>query len=244
MHIIGVDLAWSPTGKGWTGICVAQPDGSIVESCRVKTNDEIVARLERYTSGPCVVAVDAPLIVNNLTGSRPAERELTADFGKYDAGAYPANRDNELFKSVPRGAAIAEALGLSLTPSFSKRGAVRECIEVYPHPATIALFGLKKTLKYKAKKGRTKTHRAAERLSLIELIEGAGTDPALDVAESSHWKILRASFAVHGSSERIEDEVDAYLCALIGLWYWVHDKSRSRMYGDVESGYIVTPQPG
>ena len=39
----------------------------------------------------------------------------------------------------------------------------------------------------------------------------------------------------------IEDELDAYLCSYIGLYYWTHGTSRCRVVGDVESGYVVLP---
>ena len=48
-------------------------------------------------------------------------------------------------------------------------------IEVYPHAATVALFGLDKTLKYKAKPGRDLDSLRAELLRLMGLVEGVVT---------------------------------------------------------------------
>jgi predicted RNase H-like nuclease len=41
--------------------------------------------------------------------------------------------------------------------------------------------------------------------------------------------------------DRAEDELDAYICAYISLYYWTHGLTRCRVVGDTMSGYIVTP---
>ena len=50
-----------------------------------------------------LVAIDAPLVVTNLKGARPAERELNSVFNVFEAGARPAFKSNALF-DPPRGA--------------------------------------------------------------------------------------------------------------------------------------------
>jgi predicted RNase H-like nuclease len=57
------------------------------------------------------------------------------------------------FRAGVRGGRIARELGLSIDPSFEPGSGVRRAIEVYPHPAIVALFELPLTLKYKAKVG-------------------------------------------------------------------------------------------
>ena len=46
--------------------------GRLVHVSAVQTNDEIIDGLADYVSGDCLVALDAPLIVKNATGNRPA----------------------------------------------------------------------------------------------------------------------------------------------------------------------------
>jgi predicted RNase H-like nuclease len=41
--------------------------------------------------------------------------------------------------------------------------------------------------------------------------------------------------------DRLEDELDAYVCAYVAVYYWTHGSARCRVVGDAESGYIVTP---
>ncbi len=66
--------------------------------------------------------------------------------------------------------------------------ASRRAIEVYPHPATIVLFRLGRTLKYKHKQGRSLTQLRTELLRLMDEIEGlAQAAVPLRVAEHPEW---------------------------------------------------------
>ena len=41
--------------------------------------------------------------------------------------------------------------------------------------------------------------------------------------------------------DRCEDEIDAYICAYVALYYWTHGLAHCRVVGDLASGYIITP---
>jgi len=194
--------------------------------------------VEPYVSDDCLVAIDAPLIVRNPTGSRSCETALNRDFHRFEAGAHPANTANPAFKS-PRGARIATALTLDMDPASSS---TRRAIEVYPHPATVALFGLEKTLKYK--RGSFEA-RQGELLQLMTLIEGLDkATPRLRVNHSVSWVELRKRVAAAtrpGQLDRDEDPVDAVVCAYVAL-YWCQRPEDVTVYGDFATGYIVTPR--
>ncbi len=149
MYFVGVDLAWGDRKP--TGLAVLDDDGRLQHLSAVSTDEEIAAALAPYVEGDCLVAIDAPLIVRNATGNRPAEAALNQDFARFDAGAHPANTSRREFSGTPRGARLSSLLGLDMNPR-SRRA--RRGIEVYPHPATVALFRLGRTLKYKNKTGR------------------------------------------------------------------------------------------
>src|SRR3984885_5781066 len=143
MPFFWLDLAWGE--KNNTGVAVVDSDGRLLHVGAAHDDASIAAAVEPYFSADCLVAIDAPLIVRNPTGARPCETALNRDFHSFEAGAHPANTENPAFKS-PRGARIAEALTVDINPAASS---TRRGIEVYPHPATVALLGLEKTLKYK-----------------------------------------------------------------------------------------------
>jgi predicted RNase H-like nuclease len=158
MRFIGVDLAW--TSRGGTGLCAIEAN-SVRASGRVGSDDELLAWLRPMVDDDVVLAIDAPLIVRNLTGRRRAETLISRCFGAYHASAHSANLGLPSFREGVRGEQLAAALGLDTDPDFPAGVGVRRAIEVYPHTAIVALFGLATTLKYKAKPGRTLQSRAA-----------------------------------------------------------------------------------
>ncbi len=138
----------------------------------------------------------------------------------------------------PRGRVLAGTLGLDMDPAST---ASRRAIEVYPHPATVVLFELKKTLKYK--RGAFE-ERQRELLKLMTLIEGLDkATPRLRVNHNVAWVELRKRVAAATRPvqlDRDEDPVDAVICAYVAL-YRYHRPDDVTVYGDFETGYIVTP---
>jgi predicted RNase H-like nuclease/ppGpp synthetase/RelA/SpoT-type nucleotidyltranferase len=234
VHYVGVDLAWGLNRP--TGLAVLDDTGRLVHLSAVRTDEEIAEAVAPYVAGPCLAGIDAPLVVTNATGSRPAEQALSKDFRKYDAGTHPSNTGKPEFADGTRGARVCARLGLDLDPDSR---AERRAIEVYPHPATIVLFGLERTLKYKQKKGRDLELLRGELLTLIGHVErlvdtGGPAEP---------WAALRVSVvaATRKSELRVaEDQVDAVVCAYVALFAdrW---PERTTRYGDLATGYIVTP---
>lgn len=235
MHFIGLDLAWGE--KNSTGVAVIDSDGRLMHVGAAHDDASIKAAVAPYVSGDCLVAIDAPLIVKNLTGYRPCESALNHDFHRFDAGARPAFAEKPEFCD-PRGARIATALTLDMDPLSNSP---RRAIEVYPHPATVVLFGLDKILKYK--RGPFEV-RQSELLKLMTLIEGLDkATPRLRVNHNVSWVELRRRIAAAtrpSQLDRDEDPVDAVLCAYVAL-YWFHRPEDVTVYGDFATGYIVTP---
>ena len=235
MHFVGLDLAWGE--KNNTGIAVVDSDGRLLYVGAGHDDESIETAVEPYVSDDCLVAIDAPLIVRNPAGARPCETALNRDFHAFEAGAHPANTENPAFKS-PRGARIADALTLDMNPASTS---TRRAIEVYPHPATIALFGLEKTLKYKKGTFEARQHELLQLMTLIEGLDKAS--PRLRVNHNVSWVELRKRVEAAtrpAQLDRDEDPVDAVLCAYVAL-FWYHRPEDVTLYGDFATGYIVTP---
>ena len=222
---LGIDLAWGD--KNPTGLAVLDEDARLLHLSTVRTDDEIVAALTPFLAPPVLAGIDAPLVVTNATGSRPAEQALSRDYRRYEAGTHPSNTGKPEFADGTRGARLAQRLGLAVHGT---------ALEVYPHAATVALFGLDKTLKYKAKPGRDLELLRSELLRLMGLMETV-------VQPDDAWAALRTSVetATRKSELRVaEDQVDAVVCAYVAL-YADRWPERITTYGDPESGVIVTP---
>ncbi len=239
MHYVGVDLAWGEQNP--TGIAVLDGGGQLAHLSAAVPDEAIEAAVRPYVTGRCLVAIDAPLIVTNPTGNRPAEAALNRDFAKFDAGAHPANTGRKELSLTPRGARLAARLGLDMDPSSKAR---RRAIEVYPHPATVALFRLGRVLKYKHKRDRPLGQLTAELLRLVGLLEGlADAAVPLRLDGSEEWRSLvsRIESARRKSDLRpAEDEVDAVVCAYVAMFASLRGELTTT-YGDLATGYIVTP---
>ena len=174
----------------------------------------------------------APLIVRNPTGNRGCEAALNKDFARFDAGAHPANTGKPEFAETPRGARVAGLLGLDLNP---RSGRQRRAIEVYP------LFRLGRTLKYKNKPGRDLESLRSELLALMGYLE------TVVVTAGEPWARLRDAVesATRKSELRVvEDQVDAVVCAYVGLFADTHPEATTTYVGPDggwEDGYVVVP---
>lgn len=223
-------------------MAVLDEDGRLVHSSSVVTDAEIDAVLGAHTHGAEVVAaIDAPLVVPNLTGMRDAERLVTQHFGRYSAGAYPANRSNKNF-DPPRGELLAQRHGWDVDPEVRPAAGRSVAIEVYPHPAMVVLFELERVLPYKSKPGRDVASRSVAWQALLDALERV-TGPLLALTENRRWQELRTAVAEARRPfelDRVEDEVDAILCAYLA-WLWHHDRDRMVVLGTARDGYIVVP---
>jgi predicted RNase H-like nuclease len=238
VFFVGVDLAWA--GRNPTGIAVLDPDGRLVRIGATRDDADVLAAIKPYTQGDCLVGFDAPLVVTNPTGQRPAETALNRDFRRFEAGAHPCNTGKPEFADGPRAARLAKALDLEMDPGSS---AQRRAIEVYPHAATVALFRLPRTLKYKAKPGRGLEQLKTELLLLMDGLEKLAHADVPLLVDGPEWvELRRRVVAAERKSElrRAEDPIDAVVCAYVAL-YAERRPADITIYGDFTTGYIVTP---
>lgn len=241
MIIVGIDLAWSE--KNGTGLCVAE-GGRVIDSGFVRSNVEIQNWLSEWAGEPLVAAVDAPLIMTNDSGSRACEKIVTKWMGGRHAGAHSSNLSQPAFSGGPRAERIAKGLECSTDPARGPGSGDRQMIEVYPHPALVALFSLPVTLKYKNKTGRTIEDRQAEFERLAECLESLTNAFVPFDVRCERWRqivreLQRAT--KHVELDRLEDEIDAYVCAYVAHLWQKLGPPEVQVVGDARQGYIVSP---
>lgn len=244
---IGLDLAWSPRNQSGVAILAGDEQGGTLQQIDLLGDDqEITNYIQQHTAQQsAIVAVDAPLRVPNETGQRRAETEINRAFRRYEAGAHPANRQRLTFNGVVRGEALVESLqqqGFVYESTIEAGTAVRQIIEVFPHPAMIALFGLERTLKYKARPKRSHAERMAAWQHYQQHLHALTTaDPPLD----GHLHLLQQHVAdLRGQKlKAYEDQIDALLCAYIALYAFRWGQTRCQTFGTLEAGYVFTPVP-
>ena len=241
---IGVDLAWS--GRNPSGLALLGLDQRgrlrLVETARLETDAEIVRWIEARRARTTVLAIDAPLIAPNPGGTgRPCDGQLTSAFGRYHAGTYPANapkcvRPVALRKKLAR-------LGYDPDPVRVPRRRGLWQIEVYPHPAQVVLFGLKRILKYK-KGTPAERRRGLRQLATRIRRDLARKRPQLTANGELRQLLAPRGVLRGGALKDWEDRLDAVVCGYIAAYYWWWGEKRCRVFGDDwRRGYIVTPWP-
>jgi len=240
---IGIDLAWSPRHP--TGLAALQPGTGglrVVASETRVSDDAVVAFVAEHLADLTIVMVDAPLVVPNIDGMRECDRETHRRFGRFEAGAYPANRTNmgRYNGGVPRGEELVRRLayfGFPLRPcALPLRPAVGMFVfECYPHPAQVVLFGLRKTLKYKKKRQGWPTARREFR-RYIDLVQRLDA-PQLRLPREL-LRDLDPRGAVGEAYKSREDRLDAIFCAYLAA---LVPTGRIEMMGKPEEGSIVVP---
>lgn len=243
VNFIGLDLAWSK--KNPSGLAHLRWDGkkAWLSGTDVLNSDEDIFSWIRERSNPhACIAIDAPIIAPNPPGTRrPADHAVSKDFRRFDAGVYPANRRRARWPVV-----FSKKLarrGFSANPKFPPHRPVKRQIEVYPHSAMVVLFHLEKIIKYK------KGPLSARWKGLRRLQSEMGRHlPALDPPVDRLSLLKVCTETPEGKRGRalkdLEDRLDAVVCAYTGLYYWYWGKKKCCVYGDVTSGYIVTPVDG
>ena len=236
---VGIDLAWV---NGRTGLAAVDAAGALVASTTVGTDDEIAEWLAALPGAVVVAALDAPLLVPNETGQRAAETAIARAYGTFKIGAHTANRGRPGM-AEPRAKVLAERFGWSPAPTH--RGSVGwpVCIEVYPHPAMVALFALPERLTYKSK--FPLDVRQAAFTDLVAHLEGIAE---LRLAAHPRWTELAAAVRAARTQrelDAVEDELDGILCAHLA-WLWHERPGTLQVFPSLEEwedGYIVAPAP-
>jgi histidinol-phosphate phosphatase family protein len=250
MRFVGIDLAWSPRNR--SGGVVLSQEGKVVQATGSLGDDDEVLdfAVKAIPAGlPGLIAIDAPLAVPNESGGRPCDRQVAAVFSRFEAAPYPANRRNLARYGGLRAERIRQQLqqlGFRHDPLVTRRIPTRQVVEVFPHPATVSLFHLDRTLKYKARQGRGYSLRWRELSRLREHLRSlADGEPPLylppHVAQMPIEGLRGKAF------KEAEDLLDAVVCAYSALYAWHHGPRGSAIYGPetadafTDEGHIVVP---
>ena len=234
---LGVDLGWYGKPSGLASVALNRDGLTLRHVTRLEHIEDTPGILhwvesQAASSPSIVIAVDAPLVIPNLTGIRDAEREVNSDFHRFHAGCHPANLGRPFAQNVLSFSHRLADLGFRHGAALTPRQHGRFQIEVHPHAAAVNLFDLPRIVKYK--RGR-RAERATElrRLRRLMLQRLPLLEPPL---------CLRLPPIPNtGNLKPVEDQIDAVLCAYIAAHWWFWATERNRVYGTAETGYIVVP---
>lgn len=240
MRFLGLDLGWTPRDS--SGGTVLEPvDGGVrlvsAESLRAHEDTLRWITRNRGRSG-CIAAVNAPIIVENLSGARPCDKLLQEHFGRFRIDEYS---NNTVSASHPR--TMGRALQrMGFEPNPSAEG--DRLLETHTQAAQVMLFGVDRPVRTKSgpigarKEGVARLRELiAERLLQGELPLVAS--PALDQLMSLHLPDLNGT-----RLGELEERIDALIVGYVAAWFALRGGDQCAFLGDLERGYILLPDPG
>ncbi|MDF5728239.1 MAG: DUF429 domain-containing protein [Rhizonema sp. PD38] len=239
MKFIGIDLGWKSQPSGLCYLKLVDGQLQLLDLNRIEEIADLLTWLDNciQPDEPGIIAVDAPTLIPNATGSRLPDKLTHKYFGKYHAGCYPANLNLPFAPRTVNFGLALESRGFSHAPTIEPQKPGRYQIEVFPHPATINLFNLERILKYK--KGRL-NERRLELLKLYNYIENIlpSLQPPLYLCGSFRYEIPTTGAAL----KQLEDKLDSLICSYVAAYWWYWGEQRNLVLCDRTTGYIVIPQ--
>lgn len=244
MKFIGIDLGWK---SGASGLCCLEwinGQLQILDINHKKAIEDILGWVDEWVSEePAIIAVDAPTLIPNASGTRLPDKLTHKHFGKYHAGCYPANLSLPFAQRTVSFGLQLEARGFAHAPIIEPQQLGRYQIEVFPHPAIVNLFDLNRILKYK--KGRL-LERQFQLEKLRNLIfENLPTrQPSLNLSSLSEYlnNLFFTEIPSTGAAlKAVEDQLDSLICAYVGAHWWYWGKERNLVLGEQATGYIIVP---
>ncbi len=241
MKFIGVDLGWKSTPSGLC--CLEWVEGlHLLALDRLEEDADILTWIDNHTAqANAIVAVDAPTIIPNATGTRLPDKLTHKYFGRYHAGCYPANLGLAFADRTVNFGIELEQRGFIHAPEITPQKLGRYQIEVFPHPAIVELFDLPLILKYK--KGRL----LERRLELIKLhqyiVKVLPTfEPKLHLTFAEDCALFAEIPSTGAALKALEDRLDSLICAYVAAYWWYWGEERNIVLGDRANGYIVIPK--
>ena len=233
--MVGLDVAWGErNGDGVCLLAATDRGARVLETAHIFGDAALLAWLAARlppAPAPAMLLFDAPLLCPNATGSRPVDRLTHTLFGRFHAGAHPANAAR-----CPRPLRLAALVGseLGFTVGWQHPRTARLAVETFPHPAMVRWLALSRIVKYKrgpvaARRGEFARLQSLLRACLRTRFPELAETPALRETLAATW------------TKPAEDRLDALVCALIGYHHWRHDGAQTEVIGDDQTGFILLP---
>ncbi|CAO4142063.1 hypothetical protein LPLAFNJD_LOCUS1096 [Methylorubrum aminovorans] len=246
ISIIGFDSAWTDSPKAPGAISVIRIDDkgrrTFVPPSLVSFDAALtVIQTEASFSALRIVALDQPTIVPNLTSLRPVDRVAASLISWLGGGVQPANRSKiGMFDDAAPVWRFKERLGATEDPEASRSASAGLFLmEVFPALA-LPSFGpafCGRLLGPRYNPARRKTFTLAGWQAVIDVMRLRALTESVDGL--CEWADALA--AVSAPKKADQDQLDAALCALIGLHWQMAPREASIMIGDRTFGYMIVP---
>lgn len=244
--VVGFDSAWTDRASAPGAVCAIRSDAEGRRSSsepELATFDQALQFIsnERSRCDICIVALDQPTIVPNLTSMRPVDRVAASLISWLGGGVQPANRSKiGMFDDAAPIWRFKSRLGADDDPEAARSASSGLfLIEVFPALALpsleVAYFGRLLAPRYNPEKRRR--FRAPDWAGVVETVRRHAV--AENVPELASW--ARRANALAGPRKADQDKLDATICALVGLLWRTAPRDKTIMVGDLLNGYMIAP---
>jgi predicted RNase H-like nuclease len=235
--ILGIDLAWR--GDNPSAVSVAHVCGEhyirITDIYPNISNWQEAFDNKIITKSTIGIAIDGPLIINNITGKRHCEKLLSRDYGGRGASCHATNFT--LYPNHP-GLTLSQYLLKCGFEHLNCRGKFQ--IECYPHIALIEIFALVYRLKYKRgsivdrRDGQCNLSNHIMMLEQSSILKLTLAEEPMQLLKHDHIHSLRGR-----ALKQNEDALDSIICAYIAGLFLIG--FHSTVFGSATDGYIYVP---
>jgi predicted RNase H-like nuclease len=238
---LGLDLGWTPRDSSGGVVLEPTGDGSVVvrSADSLRAHEDVLRWVTRHRQRvQAVVAFNAPVVVENMGGSRPCDRLLQEHFSRFRIDEYA---NNIMSASHPR--TMAKALvRMGFEPNPAAAG--DRLVETHLGAAQVMLFDVERPVRLKigpigARKDAVDRLRELVVEKLLESKQlPLETSPVLDEMLDAHLPDLNGT-----RLGELEERLEALLCAYVAAWLGQLGAEACAFLGDLDHGYILLPDP-
>ena len=239
MRYLGLDLAWAPRATSAGAVMEATEEGvRLVSTAHLRAHEDVLSWVARNRGrSGAILAVNAPLIIENSTGRRPVDLQLEHHFGRFQVDEFSVNTVNA---SHPR--TIGRALmrmGFDADPQAEGD----RVVETYAQACQILVFGLDRPLRTKS--GPIGSRKdAANRYRDLVYGKLPFMQPALEDSEALDELMNPPMGTLNGTRlGELEEKLDAVLCAYVSAYLDLCGPQACAFLGDLVNGYVLLPDP-
>lgn len=235
---LGLDLAWAPRNSSGGAVLEATPDGGVVvlSTVSLRAHEDILSWIARSRGrAGAIVAVNAPVIVENSSGRRPCDALLQQHFGMHHLDEYQVNTVNA---THPR--TIGRALmRMGFDPNPSAEG--DRIVETCNQAAQILLFELDRPIRTKVGPVGARKEAVTRFREALSNMLGDAEPPLLPSGALN--TLMEADLASSNGSRvgELEEQLEAVLTAYAAAYLHLRGPESCAFLGDLRDGYILVP---
>lgn len=249
-RFLGVDLAWgegnSSRAANESGLVCIDDAGVVIDAGWATGIEAVAEWVITHAEPGDVIAIDAPLLVENASGMRLCEREVGQRYGRWQVSAYPSNLALPALGGVALRLRL-EAAGLEYFDGLAEHAEdAITFFECYPHTTLVAASELGYTVarpRYKKLDTTLPVHdrratRAAVCDDLITRLAGLATaSPPMDLATHPTTAALldTPSPTKESAHKHREDLIDAAVCAWTAAAWSLSGLDRFQILGATDA---------